>query len=108
MNNLGAYIKELREKENCPQRKLAHELDLDVSVLSKIENENRFPKKRVPQIIKVVSKLFDVPAEDLKQDYLSDEIASLLISESNFQNILRVSEAKVKYVRIKKKSKKKS
>ncbi len=99
MKSFGKLIKELREKESWPQRKLASELDIDVAVLSRIENENKFPKKRVPEIIKTISLLFNLPEDDLKQSYLSDEIASILAYEDNYESILKVSEEKVNYVR---------
>lgn len=101
METLGQLIKQLREGKGWPQRKLAYELDLDVSVLSKIENENKFPKKRVPEIIKTISDLFEVSEKDLKECYYSDEIASILAYEEDFSSILKVSEEKVKYVRSK-------
>ena len=99
MKSFGKLIKELREKEAWPQRKLASELDIDVAVLSRIENENKFPKKRVPEIISKISELFGISEDELKQCYLSDEIASILAYEENYESILKVSEAKVNYVR---------
>ncbi len=102
MKTFGELIKELREKENWPQRKLAYELDIDVSVLSRIENENNFPKKRVPEMIQIISRLFKIPEDELKKCYLSDEIASILAYEDNYETILKVSEEKVSYGRVKK------
>ncbi|OEK02726.1 hypothetical protein BFP97_14860 [Roseivirga sp. 4D4] len=102
MKSFGQQIKELREKEQWTQRRLANALDVDVAVLSRIENENRFPKKRVGDIIRVVSNLFDTPESYLKLTYLSDEIASILETEEDYQEILKVTEAKVHYGREKK------
>lgn len=102
MNSLGEIIKDLREKAEWPQRKLAYELDIDVSVLSRIENENKFPKKRIPQIIKKIAELFDVTQEELKKAHLSDEITDLLLYENKYEEILKISEAKVHYERQKK------
>ncbi|MEM9051383.1 MAG: helix-turn-helix transcriptional regulator [Bacteroidota bacterium] len=99
MKSLGQLVKQLREQEGWPQRKLAYELDVDVSVLSKIENDNRFPKKRVSEILKTVSRLFGVSEKDLRECYFSDEIASILVYEEDISSILKVSEAKVKYAR---------
>ena len=99
MNSLGTLIKELREKAEWPQRKLAYELDLDVAVVSRIENENNFPKKRIPQIIATISRLFNIPEKELKKIHLSDEIAHLLLYEEMYEDILKVSEAKVHYER---------
>jgi transcriptional regulator with XRE-family HTH domain len=101
LKSLGNLIKELREKFDWSQRKLAQELDIDVAVLSRIENENKFPKKRVPEIIKVISSLFHVDSTELHKMYLSDEISLLLITEENYQEVLKVSEQKVNYERSK-------
>jgi transcriptional regulator with XRE-family HTH domain len=101
MRTLGSTIKELRESQNWPQRKLASELDMDVAVLSRIENENKFPKKRVTEIIEVIARLFDVSSDELKTAYLSDEIASLLVSEPDYENVLKLSGKKVTYLRAK-------
>ncbi len=103
MKSLGSYIKALREKEGWPQRKLAHELDMDVSVLSKIENEDKFPKKRVFDIIQTVSRLFGISTDELKRIYLSDEISSMLVEEDDFEYILTVSKEKIDHVRTNKK-----
>ncbi len=101
MTTLGSTIRELREAQNWPQRKLANELDMDVAVLSRIENENKFPKKRIDDIIEVLSRLFSVKAEDLKKAYLSDEIASLLIDEKSYESILKASKEKIIHLRSK-------
>ncbi|WP_340200048.1 helix-turn-helix domain-containing protein [Ascidiimonas sp. W6] len=99
MKTLGELIKELRERENLTQRKLAYELDIDVAVLSRIENENKFPKKRIDEIISTLSQLFDISKEELKKIYLSDEITSILAYEENYENILKVCEEKISYTR---------
>lgn len=99
MKSCGQTIKNLRERHDWPQRKLAYELDVDVAVLSRIENENKFPKKRAFDIIKKAAELLGVEEESLKNCYLSDEIASILEYEENYETILRVCEEKVAYVR---------
>lgn len=99
MKTLGELIKDLRERENLTQRKLAYELDIDVAVLSRIENENKFPKKRIDEIILTLSQLFNISKEELKNIYLSDEITSILAYEENYENILKVCEEKISYTR---------
>jgi len=101
MRTLGSIIRELREAQSWPQRKLASELDMDVAVLSRIENENKFPKKRIDEIIEVIARLFNVSKEELKEAYLSDEIASLLVSQPDYENVLKASKEKVNYLRSK-------
>ena len=99
MQSLGEQIRELRENAEWPQRKLAHELDMDVAVLSRIENENKFPKKRITDIIQKVSELFEKSKDELKNMYLGDEISEILLYESNYKEILKISEAKINYRR---------
>jgi len=99
--SFGAFIKEWREKKGLPQRKLAQELDIDVAVLSRIEND-KLPKKKIGALIKGISRLSEVREEDLYKMYLSDEIASLLTYEDDYVEVLKVSESKVNYKRSKK------
>lgn len=81
------------------QRKLAQALDLDVAVLSRIENEEKFPRKRIDEIIRVLAEVFDVSQTELRRVYLSDRITSILAYEADYEQILRVSEEKIQYVR---------
>jgi transcriptional regulator with XRE-family HTH domain len=101
MNTLGELIKEMREKHNLPQRVVAYKLDMDVSVLSRIENENKFPKKRISEIIHSLSELFGVPEKDLLKVYKSDIIASILLDEVDVDSILKESTTKIEYLKSK-------
>lgn len=99
MKSLGVTIRALREKEGMSQRKLAQALDVDVAVLSRIENEDRFPRKRMDEIIRILSEVFRLPEKELRRIYLSDQITSILRYEADYEQILRVSEEKIQYVR---------
>ena len=41
MNSFGEYLRDKREQAGLPLRKIAAELDIDTSVLSKIERGER-------------------------------------------------------------------
>jgi transcriptional regulator with XRE-family HTH domain len=41
MDSFGEYLRELREAKGLPLRKVAAELDIDTSILSKIERNER-------------------------------------------------------------------
>lgn len=41
MDSFGEYLRELRESKGLPLRKVAAELDVDTSILSKIERNER-------------------------------------------------------------------
>ena len=59
VKTLGQLIREFRELSNLPQRKIASELDMDVAVLSRIENGGRFPRKRSKRRLEILSEIMD-------------------------------------------------
>lgn len=90
----GEYIRTLRENANLPLRKVAAELDIDTSTLSKIEKNERNANE---QIIDGISRIFHIDKSDLKVRYLSDKITYQLQDEENGLEILKVAEARIKY-----------
>lgn len=95
--SFGAYIRELRESANLPLRKVAAELDIDTSTLSKIEKNERNANE---QIIDGISRIFHIDKSELKLRYLSDKITYQLLEEENGLEILKVAEKKIKYQRL--------
>ncbi|WP_175620619.1 helix-turn-helix domain-containing protein [Chryseobacterium schmidteae] len=93
----GSYIRGLRENANLPLRKVAAELNIDTSTLSKIEKNERNANQ---QIIEGISKLFHIDKSELKLRYLSDKITYQLLEEENGLEILKVAEEKIKYQRL--------
>lgn len=102
-SNLGALIKKLREEKQLSQRKVAEALDIDVAVLSRIENNNCFPKKRVDQMLSVLSELFQVSNEELQLEYTSDMIARLLERRLEPEKIVKTALKKNQINQVKKK-----
>lgn len=92
--SFGEYIRQLREDRNLPLRKIAAELDIDTSTLSKIEKNERNANE---QIIEKLSELFSIDKADLKVRYLSDKITYQLLDEEDGIEILKVAEQKIKY-----------
>ena len=68
---LGSIIREYREANNLPLRKIAANLDLDQSTLSKIEKGER---KGNIEMIPVVAELFNLDYQGLQVDILSDKL----------------------------------
>lgn len=95
--SFGEYIRELRESANLPLRKVAAELDIDTSTLSKIEKNERNANE---QIIDGISRIFRIDKSELKLRYLSDKITYQLLDEDNGLQILKVAEEKIKYQRL--------
>jgi transcriptional regulator with XRE-family HTH domain len=92
---IGQQIRELREKSELPLRKVAAAIDIDQSILSKIERGERRASKE--QIIKL-AQLFDVDEKDMLINYFSDRVLYEIADEDFATDILKVAEAKVKYL----------
>lgn len=92
--SFGEYIRQLREVADLPLRKIASELDIDTSTLSKIEKNERSANN---QIIEGLARIFNVNKSDLKVRYLSDKITYQLLDEEEGIEILKVAEKKMLY-----------
>ena len=95
MLTIGAQIRKLRENDGLPLRKVAAELDIDQSILSKIERGERKASK--DQII-MIAKIFSVDEKELLINYLSDKVLYELIDEDLAADALKVAEKKIKYL----------
>lgn len=92
--NIGEYIRQLREKENMPLRKLAALLDIDQSTLSKLERGER-PVSR--QMIPIIAKTFGLNEKDLIVKYMSKQLAYQIADEQYANDILKAAEIEVNY-----------
>ncbi len=90
----GELIRQLRELEDLPLRKVAAQLDIDTSFLSKIErNERRATKE---QIIKL-TEIFRVEKKYLLVPYLSEIVYHQIGEEDCANEGLKIAEEKVYY-----------
>ncbi len=95
----GDRIKGLREEKKLTLREVSNYLNIDTSMLGKIEKNNRKPTK---QMIQKFSTLFGVSEKDLTIEFLSDKVAYQILNEGDFASeVLKVAEEKVKYLAIK-------
>lgn len=99
--NLGDYIRQLREQAEMPLRKLAALLDIDQSTLSKLERGER-PINR--QMLPIIAKTFNVDEKELVIKFMSKQVAYQLAEEKYAKDILVATEEEIKY-QIKKKNK---
>lgn len=67
----GAYIRKLRELQDLPLRKVAAELDIDTSTLSKIERSDRMANA---EMLPILSSIFSVPIKELQIQFISTRI----------------------------------
>lgn len=96
--SFGEFIRELREKQGMPLRKVATFVDIDSSTLSKIERGERSANK---ELIPALSEILEISEHDLTLCLLSDNVVESLINESNSDEILKVAEEKIKYFKSK-------
>lgn len=97
MKLFGDYIRDLREQQNIPLRKVAAFLDIDTSILSKIE---RGEKEANKEIVSKLAEFFVLNPQDLLNEFLGESIAKLVYKEKDCDEILKAAEAKIEYLRI--------
>lgn len=93
--NLGVYIRQLRENANMPLRKLSALLDIDQSTLSKLERGER-PITR--QMLPIIAKTFNVNEKELVVKFMSKQVAYQLVDEKYIKDILLAVEQEIKYL----------
>ncbi len=94
--SFGEHIRALRENQKLPLRKVAAALDIDPSTLSKIERGERSASK---EMLPLLADLFNESEEDLGLILMSDKVAYDLMQEKNPDQILKVAEEKIKYLK---------
>jgi len=98
METFGEYIRRLRVNAGFPLRKIAAQLDIDPSILGRIERNERKANK---ELITKIAVVFGQNEKDLFDKFLSDRIAYKIIEENADINVLKVAEQKVKYLKSK-------
>jgi transcriptional regulator with XRE-family HTH domain len=73
MRTFGDFIKIKREKLGIPQRKIAAQLDIDTSTLSKIERNER---RATTSMLSIISEELDIDLETVEFEFLKDSIHS--------------------------------
>ena len=94
--SFGEYIRKCREEKDLPLRKVAAKLDIDPSTLSKIERGERVAHR---DMIPIFAHIFNRNKEELYTIFLSDKVVYELINEKNTEEILKVAENKIQYIR---------
>ena len=93
---LGEKLRQMREKNELPLRKVSALLDIDVAILSKMERGERKLSKEV------VSKLADIykyNPEELLVLFLSEKIMYEIQDEDLGEKALKVAEKRVRYLK---------
>jgi transcriptional regulator with XRE-family HTH domain len=96
IKSIGEHLRFLREEAGLTLKFVSEQISIDTSLLAKIERNERQPTK---QMIKQVAVFFRVDEKELKNDFLSDQIAYKILDENADLSILKVAEEKVKYLK---------
>lgn len=94
MDTLGGIIRQQREGKGLPLRIVAGFLNIDQTILSKIEREQRKASKE--QVLKL-AEYFSIDREQLLVAWLSDKIVYELTGEEFADKVLKVAESKIEY-----------
>ncbi|RDI49553.1 helix-turn-helix domain-containing protein [Flavobacterium glaciei] len=92
--SFGETIRDLRIENHLTLREVAKHLQIDTSMLGKIEKNNRNPSK---QFIKDISNLFGIEEKLLIVAHLSDTVAYSILDEELASEVLQVAEEKINY-----------
>jgi HTH-type transcriptional regulator, competence development regulator len=92
-NQFGERIRELRTKQNMLLRQLASALDIDTSIISKIERGDRqLKKEQLPQITEILK----ADIEELQTLWLADQLYNMVQGEPMADEALKSVSKKLK------------
>lgn len=96
MELLGKKFRRLRERRNLPLRKVAASLDIDPSILSKIERSARTINI---ELLSKLSKYYEQDFNLLKTEFHAEQIANVIYEENEVKQIFAVAEEKIEYLK---------
>jgi transcriptional regulator with XRE-family HTH domain len=88
----GERIRELRTKQNMLLRQLASLLDVDTSIISKVERGDRQLKK---EQIPLLAQILKADVEELQTLWLADQIYEVVKDEKMANEAMQVAEEKI-------------
>ena len=94
--SFGELLRSLREETGQSLKTVAKQIQMDTSLLAKIERNERHPTKH---IIKQISSYFNVNEKELQSESLSDQIAFKILNEDADLATLKAAEEKVVYLK---------
>jgi len=89
----GERIRELRTKQNLLLRQLASQLDVDTSIISKVERGDRQLKK---DQIPLIAQILKANVEELQTLWLADQLYSMVQGEPMADEALKSVTKKIK------------
>lgn len=75
MNSFGEYLRNRREQLGLPLRRVAAELDIDTSILSKIERSERVATK---EMLPTLAKTLEIQEKEIQIEFIQSTVLSEL------------------------------
>lgn len=99
MDSFGDLIRKKRESSGLLLREVAARIDIDPSLLSRIECSKKRPQREM--VIKL-AKVLEIDEDRLIIEYLSEKIVYELTGEDLALSAVMVAEERLKYMSVKK------
>lgn len=96
METFGNLIRIAREEKGLILRQVGSALDIDQAIISKFERGERKPSK---EQVEKFADFYKIDKNQLITSWLSDQIANTILYEENIEEVLKVAEEKVKYLK---------
>lgn len=93
MERFGDYIRRLREENGLPLRKVAAQLDIDTSTLSKVERGERVLSK---EHLKLLSEILNIGLKEIQVKFITDTIDKEVGDLEFFKEGLKEAEKQIK------------
>ena len=90
--SLGKRLRDLRQERSEPLRVVAAAIEVDSSLLSKIEHGERLPTE---QQLEKLAAYFDVPLEELTAQAIAEKIVTSYASNITTLQALKIAEARI-------------
>jgi transcriptional regulator with XRE-family HTH domain len=94
--NIGEKLRQLREQQRLPLRKVSAIMDVDIAILSKMERGER---RLTKEIVLRLAGIYKYNTEELLVLFLSDKILYEIQDEDLGEKALKVAEERVKHLK---------
>jgi transcriptional regulator with XRE-family HTH domain len=96
---LGDKIRELRTMQNLLLRQVASKLEVDTSIISKMERGERPIKK---EQLSILADILKADQDELETLWLADQVYEIVKDEETAEGALKVAESFLKYLKVEK------
>ncbi|SFN42229.1 Helix-turn-helix [Chryseobacterium oleae] len=95
---IGERLRQIREQKKLPLRRIAQILNIDISILSKMERGER---KITKEIVFKLAGIYNYDTDELLVLFLSDKILLEIKNEELGEKALKITEKRIKSFKIK-------